>query len=242
VCGSTRFEWVDDSHIRCVECGHGAAIQAMRLVSDPNPSPAAVAQAEERMRAHEARMAAAFSGAPFRPYALDGRWSGLRWFGGHGGYDKRTDRLTLAFGDDPGDRTLPEVRVETRVGSVDGVDRIAAAKMDAFMLARNQVDLLWRRTGVLRDDVRRSVFPGDGVRIDDPTSAWERAFVTVDGEVVEFAVLEEGAHWVAQAIIDGALVGIQSRYWAVEATGLVTETNFEVYERGTSEMRQRRTR
>jgi len=114
--------------------------------------------------------------------------------------------------------------------------------MDAYMLAMTQVDHLWRQTGVLRDDVRRSVFPGEGARIDDPTSAWERAFLTVDGDAVEFVVLSEEAQWVAQAIINGTVVGIQSRNWALEATGLVTERDFERYERGAREVRRRRTR
>jgi hypothetical protein len=243
VCGGAHFEYVDDSHIRCVECGHGGAFQRLTVVSDPNPSPAALAQAEELMRAIDAQAVAAFSGAPFRPYALDDRWSGLRWFGGHGGSGERTTALLLAFGEDPWDLMLPEVRVETRVHSVGGVDNpILAARMDALMLAGQQVDHLWRQTGVLRGDVRRSVFPRDGTRTGDPTSAWERTLLTVDGDSVEFAVLSEGAHWVAQAIIEGTVVGIQSRNWTLEATGLVTESNFELYERGAQELRRRQTR
>ena len=94
------------------------------------------------------------------------------------------------------------------MGVVD--DPVVAARIDAVMLARQQVDHLWRATGVLRDDVRRSVFPRGGAQAGDPTSAWERTFLTVDGRSVEFAVLSEGAHWVAQAIIEGTVVGIQS--------------------------------
>jgi hypothetical protein len=240
VCGGTHFEYVDDSHIRCVECGHGATFQRMTLVADPNPSPVARAQAEERMRALDAQMVAAFSGAPFRPYALDDRWSGLRWFGGCGRSGERIMSLSLAFGEDPRDLTLPEIRVETQVDAVRGADPILAARMDAFMLARNQVDYLWRQTGVLRDDVRQSVFRRDGTRAEDPTSSWERTLLAVDGDVVEFAVLSEGAHWVAQAIVDETVVGIQSRNWALEATGLVTEGDFDLYERGAQEIRRRR--
>jgi hypothetical protein len=242
VCGGTHFEFVDDSHFRCVECGHSGRFQRLAVVSDANPSPAALAQAADRMRALDARMVAAFRGAPFRPFALDGRWSGRRRFGGQGSSGEQTTALTLAFGDDPQDLTLPEVRVETRVGSVGVVDDpIVAAQIDAVMLARQQVDHLWRNTGVLRDDVRRSVFPRDDARAGDPTIVWERTLLTVDGDAVEFAVLSEDVHWVAQAIIEGTVVGIQSRNWTLEATGLVTESKFELYERGTQELRRRRT-
>jgi len=65
--------------------------------------------------------------------------------------------------------------------------------------------------------------------------------VTVDGDAVEFAVLSEGSHWVAQAIINETLVGIQSRHWTVESTGLVTEGDFEPYERGVQAIRRLRT-
>ena len=49
---------------------------------------------------------------------------------------------------------------------------------------------------------------------------------------MEFAVVSEGSHWAAQAIINETLVGIQSRHWTVEPTGLVTEGDFEPDERG----------
>jgi hypothetical protein len=192
------------------------------------------------MRTLDAQTAAAFRDAPFRPYALDDRWLGLRWFGGHGRSGERITSLSLAFGEDPRDLTLPEVRVETRVGRVDGRgDPISAVRMDAYMLAMAQVDHLWRQTGVLRDDVRRSVFPGDGAQTSDPTSAWEHALLSVDGDRVEFKVLNEGEHWVGQAIISGSVVGIQSRHWALETTGLVTERAFDAYERGARELRER---
>ena len=185
------------------------------------------------MRLQGAQTAEAFNGAPFRPYALDDRWSGLRWFGGYGGSGEQTTSLTLAFSEGhPSDQTLPEVRVETRVPSIDGFDPIVAAEMDACMLAQDQVHHLWFHTGVMRDDIRRSVFPRGGARTNDPTVAWERALLTVDGDAVEFAVLSEGAHWVAQAIIKRTVVGIQSRHWTLESTGLVTVGDFEPYERG----------
>jgi len=87
--------------------------------------------------------------------------------------------------------------------------------------------------------VRRSVFPRDGVGAGDPTSAWERTHLKVDGDEVEFAVLSEGEQWVAQAIVGATVVGVQSRNWAVEATGLVAESRFDLYEHGARERRRR---
>jgi hypothetical protein len=243
VCGSTTFEQVDDSHIRCVECGHGATVTLLTAFARPNQSPAALSQAEDRMRERNTQAAAAFAGALFRPYALDSRWLGLRWFGGHGRSGDQTTSLTLGFGEDVRDMTLPEIRVETRMRSFDASkDPVVAAKMDAFLLARSQVDHLWRQTGVLRDDIRRAVFPRDGARTDDPTRNWARALLTVDDDDVEFAVLGEGTHWVAQAIIDATVVGIQSRTWAVETTGLVAESEFDRYEQGRQELWRRMAR
>jgi hypothetical protein len=242
VCGSTTFEQVDDSHIRCIECGHGATVQRLVAVANPNPSPADLAQVEERFRDIDARTLGAFTRAPFQPFALDDRWSGLRFFGGHGGSGDRTTSLGLAFAEDVRDLSRPEVRVETRVRGVDLIDDpVVAAKMDAFTLAREQVHYLWRQTGVLRDDVRRAVFARDGARIGDPTLIWEHASLTVDDELVEFAVLSEGTHWVAQAIIGERVVGIQARIWTLDATGLVTETDFAPYAEGAKEIRRRMT-
>ncbi len=107
------------------------------------------------------------------------------------------------------------------------------------MLAREQVDRLWRQTGVLRDDVRQSVFPSDGAWSDDPTANWDRVSLAVDGDPVEFAVLTEREHWVAHAIVDERIVGIEARNWELDTTGLVTETNFAAYIEGSQEMRRR---
>ena len=100
------------------------------------------------------------------------------------------------------------------------------------MLARQQIDFLWRQTGVLRDEIRRSAFRSDGAHAEDPTLAWDRRLVPTDTGPEEFAVLHEGVHWVAQAIIEGAVVGIESRNWALETTGLRAEADLEPYARG----------
>lgn len=69
--------------------------------------------------------------------------------------------------------------------------------------------------------------------------AWERTHLTVAGDEVEFAVLSEGEHWVAQAIVGATVVGVQSRNWTLEATGLVAEREFDLYEQEARERRRR---
>jgi hypothetical protein len=56
---------------------------------------------------------------------------------------------------------------------------------------------------------------------------------------MEFAVLAEGVHWIAQAIVGERVVGIQARNWTLDTTGLITETNFDAYSDGAKEMRRR---
>jgi hypothetical protein len=70
---------------------------------------------------------------------------------------------------------------------------------------------------------------------------WEHKSLPVDDDWVEFAVLREGTHWVAQAIIGERVVGIQARHWRVDTTGLVTETDFAPYVEGAKEIRRRMT-
>jgi hypothetical protein len=240
VCGSTDHEQIDESHIRCVECGQSATFTRLAVVGNPNPSRSDIAEADARFRVIDARTLAAFVGAPFRPLGLDDRWRGLRWFGGHGGTPDLTTDLTLAFGDDPLDPASPEIRVETRLEQMTGLDDPATvARIHAFMLAKQQVDHLWRATGVLRDDVRQTVFARNQRVVNDPTESWEKVPLIVDGEEIEFATLREGAHWVAQAIIGATVVAINARQWAVDATGLVAVDDFAPYQQGAQEVRRR---
>jgi hypothetical protein len=235
-CGCSEFEQIDDSHFRCVECGHGGTSTRLTAVADPNPSPAKLAAAEEQMRWHDRKTAAAFGGAPFFPYALDDRWTGLRSFAGYGKSGDTVTTLSLAFGDSPLDDDAAAVRVRTelpdRRGAIDG-------RMAAFVLARQQVQHLWRQTGVLRPDIRRAIFPLDGDRRHDPTGLWDRAVITADGESIEFAILREHEHWVAQATIEPLVVGIESRHWPIEAVGLHAETRFDAYAAGAAQLRRK---
>ena len=213
------FEYVDDSHIRCVECGHGATVSRFVAVAEANqkPSPVALAQFQERMRISEAQMAAAFRGVPFRPYALGWpmvRVSLVRWSRRVGRADHELDgglQRRPPVGSD-----AAEVRVETRIGSIGGVDPNVAAKVNAFMFAQRQCITSGFTPACCETTYGGASSPRDGARTDDPTTAWERALMTVDGEAVEFAVLSEGTHWVAQAIINETVVGIHACHWTVE--------------------------
>jgi hypothetical protein len=239
-CGSPDIAQVDESHHRCTECGEESRFTHVTAVVNDSPSPAQRAAAEDRLRSFAASTERAFAGASFFPYGLDDRWTGLRRFGGHGGSHDHASHLTLAFGDDPSDAQAAEVRVETELPRRHYGETTLAARDSAFRLARHQVEHLWRHTGVLRDDVRRAAFPVDGDRRHDPTVAWDRAAIPVDGAAVEFRVLSSAEHWVAQAIIDPLVVGISSYRWPIEAVGLRSETTFEVYAEGLAELQRRR--
>jgi hypothetical protein len=212
----------------------------LTAVVNDSPSPAQRAAAEDRLRSFAASTERAFAGASFFPYGLDDQWRGLRRFGGHGGSPDQASSLTLAFGDDPSGEQSAEVRIETELPRRSYGDAILAARDLAFRLTRQQVEHLWHRTGVLRDDVRRAAFPVDGDRRHDPTMAWDRATIPVDGAPVVFRVLGSDERWVAQAIIDPLVVGISSYRWPITSVGLRSETAFEVYAAGTAELHRRR--
>jgi hypothetical protein len=202
----------------------------MEIRADADPTPPQRAAAEERWRSLDAQVRAAFGRAAFLPYALDDRWTGARRFGGWGGSNGTVTSLTLTFANEPRDLQAPEVRVTTELPSRHGgIDPLIASRMSAFMLALQQIQYLWQQTGVLRDDVRRAAFPRDGVSRDDPTVVWDHVPITVESEGVEFAVLSESDHWVAQATIESLVVAIQSRHWALDSVGLRSESNVDAY-------------
>jgi hypothetical protein len=227
--------------MRCAECGHGSTFTRLTAVAHGTPSAAQRAALEDRRRQQDAQTTTLFDEANFAPYALDGRSARLRWFGGHGASNGIVTSLSLAFGDSPFDEQTPEVRVTTQLPERPGeVERSIAARMASFMLARQQVEHLWQHTGVLRDEIRRAVFPLHSARSDDPTRIWDHCVIAVDGENVEFAFLSEQRHWVAQAIVGPLLVGITSREWPIDAVGLRSETTFDAYAEGSAQVRRTR--
>ncbi len=79
----------------CTECGHGWTFARLRAIADP----AAVEPGVSRLLAMKAQEHRRFIEAPYSPFALDDRWTGLRSFGGWGGSNGGTDRLSLAHGE-----------------------------------------------------------------------------------------------------------------------------------------------
>jgi hypothetical protein len=225
-CGSPHVHEVDDHTRRCPECGAESRVTHLVATSDPSRDRQQHEAARDRYRSIDREAALAFVGATFFPFALDERWTGLRRIGGHGGSKESVTSLVLAFGDAPWDDDAADVRVRTDLQG------------GAFVLARQQIDHLWRCTGVLDDRVRRAAFPVDGRRDADPTVPWDHVEVTVDGGAVEFAVLRHGRHWVAQATVGDVVIGIESRGWAVGNTGLRAETAFDRYVEGNETLRR----
>jgi hypothetical protein len=184
-----------------------------------------------------------FETAPFHPYALDDRWTGLRSFGGHGGSNGALERLRLAHGGLPGD-DVARVQVETMLPQRVGRDGPRQTDLQRVMTAHSLLAELVHETGIdLPDDVRAAAYPQQYSPGLDPLGPWAEAAMTIDGEPVAFRVFATGRHWIAIGEHDGFFVALTAHRWPVEQTGLVTETEFKRYFEGTcaiSEELQRR--
>jgi hypothetical protein len=175
-----------------------------------------------------------FANAPFSPFALDNRWTGLRSFGGWGGANGKTDHLSIAHGD-PTDQNATLVRVETRLPQPVGLDGTRVAALTPFVIARELVQHLWHETGDLPDHVRAEVFPYEDPEAfgKDPTASWAEATLPVDGAPIPFRVLERPVMWLGLGqIAEELFIGIMSRHWSLADTGLVAVTDFGVYAAG----------
>jgi len=166
----------------------------------------------------------AFEKARFDPYGLDPRWTGLRFYGGHGESDGLVTRLTIGHRDGLGDPPTREIRVETIVGESD--------------LARRLSQSFWNETGVLSDDVRRAVFPRTGGNV-DPFESWETIELPVDAATVQFRALSHNDFWVAGRVTDLAAIAVRSRGWPADQTGLVTINDLKPYLEGAVENARR---
>jgi hypothetical protein len=239
-CGNSQWERVSDTEIRCSECGLGANVA--RLATAPrnaSESGSSSPELEEILRLRQAGPRAAFARAAFRPFGLDDRWRGLRWFGGAGSSKDLVYRLELAHGDAPWDPASQQVRVLTLVPSHIGLDgtrqTIAAARA---LLAQEQAQSFWHHTGQLPAEVRRAAFPLDAGVV-DPTAPWADRELTIDAAAVTFRVLLVGDFWVGQAQHGDVMVGIESRGWPPDTTGLVTVDELDPYETGSQEIQAR---
>jgi hypothetical protein len=194
----------------------------------------AIRQRERSARERAAHNKRVFDRASFSPYALDARWVGLRWFGGHAGSDGQTENLVLAHGDNPWEVASPQVRVETHaIGSAGG------SPNQTWRVARQLVQHFWLETGVLPDDVRRAVFTTADRSTADPTAPWEPTELTIDQTKVAFRVLAHDDFWVGVGSRSDLVVGVQARGWQLEQTGIVTVDDLTPYLEGSVESAMR---
>jgi hypothetical protein len=98
-----------------------------------------------------------------------------------------------------------------------------------------QLEHFWQETGVLPDDVRHAAFVAEGPGVDG-TAPWATVALLVDGETTPFRTLSHEHFWVAQAVRDGVVIGIQARNWNTGDTGLVTVRDTKAYADGTRTM------
>jgi hypothetical protein len=118
--GCSEWTQINAGESHCADCGLGRT--SVPLVAQVDPSPEA-REANERVRALMDQFTGPpppFDDAPFLPYGLDDRWTGLRWFGGSGRSDRVVTYRAHAFGDAPWDPASCAVRVETRRADMQG--------------------------------------------------------------------------------------------------------------------------
>jgi hypothetical protein len=231
------MERVSDSELRCPHCGLGARTTALVTVGrDPSAPPTAAELAEQlAFDRDRARMnAITYDAAPFRPYGLDERWTGTRWFSGHGETNGMLSHLDLAHGNWPIDRTAPEARIATHVPSpVFGVDGL---EQELHSQGRMMVSWLWHETAAVPEAVRRATHGYDHPPDD---SVWDEQWITVGGMPVRFRILRAAHAAIALAVVGVFIVSIQARTWDFDAYGLEEIDDFWPYQRGSVEIHQR---
>ena len=231
------MERISDSELRCQNCGLSARTARLTTLGrDPSTPKTETDLAEElAFDRDRARMnAMAYEAAPFRPYGLDGRWSGTRWFSGQGSSDGVLNRLELAHGESPADKTAPEARIATQVPRpVFGVDGL---EHELWMQGRMMVSWLWHETAAVPEDVRLAVHSFERASDD---SVWDEQWITVSGMPVRFRALHAAHASIALAVVGVHLVLIQARRWDFDAWGLEEIDDFGPYEQGWVEIHQR---
>jgi hypothetical protein len=191
--------WIelDPSHVECGDCGLGATVAVLTARAEPGAHAAPLPAVDDRWRR-------AVAAATFTPYGLDGRWTGLRWVGGHGSSNGRVIHLELAHGDS-GMRG-PQLRVDTRIPQIGGLpEEVVNAALHLVMGFAHEV-------GGIRDDVRRALFPQDELGV-DPLGPWASVAVDVDGTPQPFHLLAEGDHWIAVGRLTTVVLALRARAW-----------------------------
>jgi hypothetical protein len=209
----------------------------MRLESKPGSlSDEQRAEAERVREQFRVQRREAFDSASFLPYGLDSRWGGVRWLAGSGRRGNRVDRLELGHGGFPYESDAPRLTVETLSPAGISDDRRLNLWAAQRSVTINQLQRLWRATGVgLTDDVREAVFSRDRPSV-DPTAPWSERDLRVNGVPVAFHVLGNDEHWIAQAPHSGLLLAITAHAWSMSAVELVEITDLTPYKQGTREL------
>jgi hypothetical protein len=228
---------VSDTESRCPNCGLDARSTRLTIAGSGEVDPPTAADrahqlAFDRDRAHMDAMA--YTAAPFRPYGLDARWAGTRWFSGQGSSDGVLDRLELAHGEAFIDKTAPEARIATQVPRpVFGVDGL---EQELHTQGRMMVSWLWHETAAVPEDVRRATH---GREHPPDDSVWDEQWITVNGMPVRFRMLRAEHAAIALAVVGVQIVVIQARNWDFDAYGLEEIDAFKPYEQGSVELHQR---
>ena len=110
-------------------------------------------------------------------------------------------------------------------------DDEAKVEIERAALAREQVSSFWIATGTLDPEVRAAAFPIGAVQ-GDSMEPWADAEIAIDATSVAFRRLGDDRYWLAQAPHGRLVVGIESRGWPVESTGLVTIEDLAPYVEG----------
>jgi len=232
-CGSATYQRVSETESMCSECGLGRTSVPLRIEHHARAEAGATSHEDESdvFAEHRQRIIGPFADASFSPCGLDGRWTGTRWFGGSGSSDGVVTSLELAHGEDPWDEASTQVRVEVRLPRRVFEDDEADVEIERADLAREQVSRFWMATGTLDPEVRAAAFPTGAVQ-GDSMAPWAEAEIAIDGTSVAFRCLADDGYWLAQAPHGRLLVGIESRGWPVELTGLVTIEDLAPYVEG----------
>jgi hypothetical protein len=139
--------------------------------------------------------------------------------------------LELAHGEDPWDEASTQVRVEVRLPRRVFEDDEANVEIERADLAREHVSRFWMATGTLDPEVRAAAFP-TGVVQGELMAPWADSEIPIDGASVAFRCLGDDGYWLAQAPHGRVLVGVESRGWPLESTGLVTIEDLALYIEG----------
>ena len=105
-------------------------------------------------------------------------------------------------------------------------------------MAQHHVEELWRRTGMLSEELRRATFPSTPTE-GDPTAPWREVILPVDEKPMTFRILIHADCWVAQSRLGDTIVGIEAVGWPIERTGIVAIADLAEYEAGSREIGQR---